>query len=289
MTSGTLAYTPLGHEIEYTSLTLGISRIPVLDGRILNLGILLYNNLHHCRMKLVFITHRSSTSLHVTHIRALIRHNQRPLELSCSCRIYTEITRQFHRAAHPFRNIHERTVTEHGRIERRIEVISHRHHRSQIFLHKVRMFTNGLRERAENYPFLCKRSTESRSHRYGIENRIYGHTGQSRPLMKRNAQFVECLFQFRIYLLRTVLISLGSRIIYYILKVNLRNIKMCPLRERHLLPAAESIQTELKHPLRLLLLRRDQAYDILVQTLGYEFLLDIGDEAVLILLVREAV
>ena len=72
--------------------------------------------------------------------------------------------------------------------------------------------------------------------------------------MKRNAQLVEGLLQLRIDLLRTILRLLRSRIIDDVLEVSLRNIKMSPLRQLHLLPAAERFETELKHPFRLILL-----------------------------------
>ncbi len=72
--------------------------------------------------------------------------------------------------------------------------------------------------------------------------------------MKRYTELVKSLFQFRIYLLRPVSRFLGSRIVYYILKVYLRNIKMRPIRQRHLLPFPERIQTEVKQPLRLVFL-----------------------------------
>ena len=66
---------------------------------------------------------------------------------------------------------------------------------------------------------------------------------------------------------------------------NFWNIKMSPLRHLHPLPAAESLQTELKHPLRLLLLRRNQADYIFIETFGYELLFYVCDEAMFILLV----
>ena len=72
--------------------------------------------------------------------------------------------------------------------------------------------------------------------------------------MKRNAELVECLFKFGIDLLRTVLILLRGCIVDDILKVNLRNIQMGPGREFHFLPAAESFQAEVQHPLRLIFL-----------------------------------
>ena len=107
--------------------------------------------------------------------------------------------------------------------------------------------------------------------------------------MEWNSELVECLLKFRIDLLRAVLRFFRSRIIYDVLKINFRNIKMGPCRESHLLPAAECLQTELEHPFRLVLLGRNQAYNVLIQTLGNELLLDIGHKAVFIFLFRETI
>ena len=106
--------------------------------------------------------------------------------------------------------------------------------------------------------------------------------------MKRNSELVKCLCEFRIDLLRTVFRLLRSRIIDDVLEIDFRYVKMRPLRERHLLPAAECLQTELQHPLRLILLGRNQAYDVFIKTFRYELLLDFGHEAVFIFLIGKA-
>ena len=112
MASRALAYTSLGHKVIYTSTSFLITRIPVLDCRILHLSIFLHNNLHHGSMKLVLVTHRSGTSLHIAYIRTLVSYDQSPFELTSSGRIDTEIARKLHRTADTLWNIHERAVTE---------------------------------------------------------------------------------------------------------------------------------------------------------------------------------
>jgi hypothetical protein len=54
---------------------------------------------------------------------------------------------------------------------------------------------------------------------------------------------------------------------------------MAPGRDLHRLPLAEGFQAEFEKPVRLVLLVRDQADDILVQTLGDDVLIDMGLEA----------
>ena len=107
MASAALAYSSLGDEVEYSSPALGITRIPVLDSGILDLGILLDHYLHHSRMQLVLITHRSGTAFHIAHIRAFISNNQGPFKLPCSLCIDSEIAGKLHRTSHPFRDVTE--------------------------------------------------------------------------------------------------------------------------------------------------------------------------------------
>ena len=102
--------------------------------------------------------------------------------------------------------------------------------------------------------------------------------------MKGNAQFLECLGQLGIDLLRPVTVLLGSRIIDNILEINFRDIQMGPVRNLHLLPFAEGVKPEVQKPLRFILLRRNQPYDILIQAFRDELLLHIRHEPMLILL-----
>ena len=151
------------------------------------------------------------------------------------------------------------------------------------------MFLYRLRKRTEYDALLGQSGTEGGGHGHRVEYGIHSDTGKCRTLMKGNSELVECLLKFRIYLLRAVLILLGSRIIYDVLKINFRNVKMGPCRESHLLPAAECLQTELEHPFRLVLLGRNQTDYVFIQALGNELLLDIRHKAVLIFLFRETI
>ena len=54
---------------------------------------------------------------------------------------------------------------------------------------------------------------------------------------------------------------------------------MPPCRLRLLLPVAERLEAELKHPLRFPLLSRDEPNDILVQPFLYDFSMYIGSES----------
>ena len=146
MAAAALAYSSLGHEVEYASPPLCISRIPVLDRRVAHVGILFHNDFHHRRVKLVLVTHRGRAAFHIAHIGTFIRHYESALELPRSLGIDAEIAGQFHRAAHTLGNVAERPVAEYSGIEGRIEIVTRRHHGGEIFPHQVGMFLHRLRE-----------------------------------------------------------------------------------------------------------------------------------------------
>ena len=146
------------------------------------------------------------------------------------------------------------------------------------------MFPDRLGKRAENDSLVCKRLPESGGHRHRVEDGIHRHPGKGGPLVQRDAELVEGLLQLGVYLLRPVAVLLRGSIIYYVLKINLRDVKMRPCRHLHLLPAPECVKPELQQPFRLLLLGGNEPYYVLVEPFRNEFLLDISDKTMLILL-----
>ena len=87
----TFAVTTFRNKVINTAFTFGITRIPVLHGAVLHLRTFVHHNLHDSGMQLVLIAHRSRTTFQIGNIRIIIRHNQRPLKLTCITRIDTEI------------------------------------------------------------------------------------------------------------------------------------------------------------------------------------------------------
>ncbi len=154
----------LGHKIEDATLSVLITRIPVLHGRVFYLGIVLDDNLDDSRMELVLITHWCGTSLQVRYVCIIIGDNQGTLKLTCVAGIDTEVTTQLHRTTHALRNINEGTIAEHRTIECRIEVVTIRNNRSQIFLHQVRMLLDGLTDTTEDDTLLTKFLLEGSLH-----------------------------------------------------------------------------------------------------------------------------
>ena len=285
------AESALGNEVQYAAAALGISRIPVLHRAVAHVRILLYYYLHHGRMELVLIAHRGGAALHITHARALIGDYERALELACAARVDAEVTAEVHRALHALGDVAEGAVGEHRRIEGGVEVVGDGHDGCEIFAHEVRMLLDGLGEAAEDDSFVCQRFAEGGIHAHGVEHGIYRdlrfHTCEHLALLDGDSELVESLLQGGIYLLRTVFILLGGRIIDDILEVDLRKAaEVPPLGRGHGFPLAEGVQTELKEPPGLLLLRGDGAYDVFVQPFRDELLLYICYKTLAVLLLH---
>ncbi len=236
-------------------------------------------------MQLVLVSHRCRAALHVTQLRSLVSHDECPLELPRAFRVDPEVAGKLHRAFDSFGNIAETAVAEDRRVERGEEIVPDRYHRGEIFPDQIRMLLDGFRETAEYDSLFRQRSPEGCRHRDGIEDRVDCHdSGQRLAFPHRDAQFLECLLQFRVDLFRALRVLLRGSVVDNVLKINFRHIQMSPLGHLHPLPLSESVQPELQHPFRLFLETRDGAYDVLVQSLGYEVLPDLRDEALLVLL-----
>jgi len=103
-------------------------------------------------------------------------------------------------------------------------------------------------------------------------------------VLERYAQTVERVEHFGIDLVQTLrtLLFARRRIVAYGLKVDLRHLEMSPCRRRQREPVAESLQPEVKQPLRLTFLGRDQSHHILAETSRNYICVDGRMEAILI-------
>ena len=113
-----LADAALGDEVVDAALAVLVARIPVLDRRVLDGGVLVRDELDHRRVQLVFVAHRRRAAFEVADIRAFVRDDQRALELAGVLGVDAEVGRQLHRAAHALRDVDEAAVAEHRRVER---------------------------------------------------------------------------------------------------------------------------------------------------------------------------
>src|SRR5215467_645695 len=87
------AVTPLGHEVEDAAASFRVARIPVLDRRILNFGVVKRNQLDHRGVELVLVAARGGAAFQIAHIGALVGDYEGALELSTVALVDTEIGR----------------------------------------------------------------------------------------------------------------------------------------------------------------------------------------------------
>ena len=141
------------------------------------------------------------------------------------------------------------------------------------------MLANGLADAAKDDAFLAQFLLKSGFHRDRIHDGIHSCSTQSQTLFQRNAQLIERFFQLRINLF--VFGFAGQRvcIIGYVLVIYLGKMQMSPRGLLLFLPILIGLQTEIQQPLRLILLLRNQANDVFVESFFYDFGLHIGGKA----------
>ncbi len=291
LTARALTQPALGHEIVDAALALGVARVPVLHGRVLDLGILERDELDHCGVELVLVAHRRGAAFEVGNVRALVGDDQRALELAGVLGIDAEIGAELHRAAHALGDVDEGAVGEDRAVERGEEVVALRHHLAEPLLHQLRVLADRLADREEDHPGLLELLAEGGRHADAVEHRIDRDlaraldAGEHLLLFERDAELLVNLEDFGIdfveALERRLLLRRG--VVVRVLIVDRRIAELGPVRLCHLLPQPERLQPPLEHPLGLALLGADEAHGRLVEALGGELGVDLGRPAVLIL------
>src|SRR6185295_2786856 len=85
------AVAALGDEVEDAAATLLIAGVPVLDSRVLDLGVVECDELDDGGVQLVLVAHRRSATLEIADVTAFVRNDQRPLELAGLRRVDAEV------------------------------------------------------------------------------------------------------------------------------------------------------------------------------------------------------
>ena len=189
--SALTAEAALGDKIIDSTSTLLIARVPVLDGRVLHLGILLYYDLHNGGVQLILVTTWCGTTLQITYVCALVGFEQRALKLTRALGIDAEVGRELHRATHTLGYVAERAIREDGGVECGVEVIGMGNNRTQIFLNQIGILADSLRDRAEDNTLLGQCLTECGLDRHRIHNGIDSNASQRHLLLQRNTQLIE--------------------------------------------------------------------------------------------------
>ncbi len=167
-----LAQRAFGDEVVYPALALGIAGVPVLHGRILDLGIVERDQFDHGGVELVLVAHRRGAAFEVAYVAALVGHDQRPFELPGVFRIDPEIGAELHRAAHTFGNVDEGPVRKDRAVEGGEEVVAHRHDLAEPLLDQLRVLADRLADREENDARLLQLFAEGGGDADRVEHRI---------------------------------------------------------------------------------------------------------------------
>ena len=284
--TGAAAGTALGDKVVDAAAPLLVARVPILHGRVLDLGVLEGDELHHGGVQLVLVAHRRRAAFQVADARALVGDDQRALELAGVGGVDAEIGGQLHRAAHALGHVHEGAVAEHRRVERGVEVVAVRHDAAEIFLHQLRIFAYRFRERAEHDAEFGQLCLVGGRDRHRVEHRVHCHAGERRAFMQRNAELFVGFEQLGVDVgeaLRPVLVGLGRGEIDDRLIIDRRIVHVRPMRLGHGQPVTVSLQPPLAHKLGFALLRGNQANDVIVQAGRHGVRLELGDKALCVL------
>src|SRR3546814_138321 len=121
---GPRAQRALGDEIVDAALAVLVARIPVLDGRIFDLGIVERDQLYHGGVELVLVAHRRGAAFEIADIRALVGDDQRAFELAGILGVDAEIGGKLHRATHALGHVDEGAVGKDRAVERREIIVT---------------------------------------------------------------------------------------------------------------------------------------------------------------------
>ncbi len=200
--------------------------------------------------------------------------------------------RELHRTAHALRHVDERAVREDGRVEAREEVVRDRHDRAEVLADEVGVIADRLGERAEDDARLLELRLERGRDRDAVEDGVDRDAGERRALVQRHPELLVGLEQLGVDLvqaLRRVLPLPDRRVVRDRLVVDRLVADVRPARLLHGEPVAEGLEPPFGHPLGLALHGREPADDGLVETGRERVLLDVGDEAGLVLGLRDVV
>ena len=144
-------------------------------------------------------------------------------------------------------------------------------------------------ERAEDDAGFGQLLLEGRGHRHRVDDRVHRHPAETLLLGEGDPELVEHRPQLGVDLVeaRQRGLGLGGGVVDDVLVVDGSVGDVLPGRLGERQPVAVRAQAPFEQPLRLVLLGCDQRDDVLAQSRGDDVGVEIGDEAVLVLLARQ--
>src|SRR5687768_2062113 len=281
--------TPLGYEIIDAAHAILVTGIPVLYRRVFDIGIIECNQFDHRGVQLISIKSRCRAPFEIRHGRSFLGNDQSALELSGLLRIDAEVGRQIHRALDTFRDKAEGAVRKHGRVKRRIIVVTHGHYRAEILLHQFGVSMHSFGNGAENNSDLRKLLLVGGRDGYAVENHVHRNAGKGRTLMHGHPQLLEGAKQLGVDLIHAVklLFRLGRSVIADRLKIDPRIFDIRPLWLFHLEPLLIGFKPKFKEPRGFVFLGGNEPDNIFVKAFWRDIRLDFGNETVFVWLIDQ--
>ncbi len=286
-----LAETPLRDEVVDAALTgVRVARVPVLDRGVLDLGVLVGDELDDRGVELILLAHRGGAALQVAHVRAGLGDDERALKLAGAGLVDAEVGGQLHRAGHALRHVHERSVAEDRRVDRGVQVVGVRNDRAHVLPHDLGVLLGRLAEGLKDNALLLQLVLEGGGHGDAVHHGVDGHAGEGLLLLQRNAESLKRLQNLVWHLVEAVVAGrlLRGGEVANLVELGRLVVEVGPVDGFAAVEAiagvAEGLQPPVSEPLRLVLALRDVADDVLREALRCRFCLNVGIEAMLVVL-----
>ena len=278
-----LDHAALLHERAFCIEVVHIFR-PVLDGRIAQLGIFLYIQLHTAGVEVRNVIFRRRAALDKMQTRALIDNDECVLKLARTLGVQAEIRLQRDGHLHALRHIHERATGPDRAVQGRKLMVARCDELHKILVHHVGVFALECALHVGVDDALCSHLVLNIVvHELGIV--LCADTGERFAFRLRDAETLKGVFN----ILRDVL-----PVVFHVgLRANIgRNVVHIqsldgrpPVRNRHLVIDLQRLQPELLHPDRIVLFLGELVNDLwcqaLLHTIGIVlFVADVIDAAV---------
>src|ERR1044071_6492954 len=193
----------LRHEVVNAALALLVARVPVLHRRILNLRVVQRDEFHDGRVQLVLVELRRGAAFEIGDVCALLRDDERALELAGLLVVDAEVGRKLHRAADALRHEDEGAVREDRAVQSREVVVADGYDRAEVLLDEFGVIPNRIGEGAEDDAVLLELLLVGRRDRDRVEDGVHGDVRELLLLVQRDAELLERAEKLRVNLIQT--------------------------------------------------------------------------------------
>ena len=194
----------LGDEVVDAPHTFLGAGVPVLNGGVLDLGVVQGDQFDDGGVQLIFVTHGCRAALEVADVAALVGDDEGAFELTRVGGVDAEVGGQFHRAADALGDVDEGAIGEDRRVQGGVVVVVGRDHGTDVLPDELRVLPHRFAEGTEDDSLIGELVLEGGGHRHGVEHGIHGDAGEHLLLFQRDAQLVVGREDLRVDLVQAV-------------------------------------------------------------------------------------